>query len=134
MAMLRLVLSWLWKSICRLPALSFRPCRYAAALVSRQPWRSFCRDGSYVGMVLLIGVSWFLSASVNSAVEPAQSTIAQIEPSPSTDTQSTTVYITRTGSKYHRTGCRYLSKSKIPITINEAKQHYGPCSVCNPPR
>jgi len=134
MALLRHVLSWLWKSIFRLPALTFRPCRYAAAVLSRQPWRSFCREGSYVGMVLLIGAGWFLSASVNSAVEPAQSTVAQIEPSPTTATQSTTVYITRTGSKYHRPGCRYLSKSKIPMTLNDAKQHYGPCSVCKPPR
>jgi len=44
------------------------------------------------------------------------------------------VYITNTGSKYHRDGCRYLSKSKIKITLTEAKQRgYEPCSVCNPP-
>jgi S1-C subfamily serine protease len=51
-----------------------------------------------------------------------------------TDTEDTIVYITRTGSKYHRAGCRYLSKSKIPITLKEARQHYAPCSVCKPPR
>lgn len=46
-----------------------------------------------------------------------------------------TVYITRTGKKYHRAGCRYLSKSMIPISIKEAKRRgYGPCSACNPPR
>ncbi len=134
MAMLWHVLFWLCKSINRLFMLSFRQCRYAAAVVSRQPWRSFCRDGSYVGMVLLIGACWFLSARVNSATEPPQTTVAQIESAPSTDTQSITVYITRTGSKYHRNGCRYLRKSKIPITINDAKQHYGPCSVCKPSR
>lgn len=32
-----------------------------------------------------------------------------------------TVYITKTGSKYHRLGCRYLSKSCIPIGIEDAK-------------
>lgn len=42
-----------------------------------------------------------------------------------------TVYITRTGSKYHRSGCRYL-KSKIPISLEKAKQSYEPCSVCRP--
>lgn len=42
-----------------------------------------------------------------------------------------TVYITRTGSKYHRNGCRYL-KSKIPISLEKAKQSYEPCSVCRP--
>lgn len=46
-----------------------------------------------------------------------------------------TVYITRTGSKYHRLGCRYLSKSCIPISLEDAKARgYAPCKVCNPPQ
>jgi len=48
---------------------------------------------------------------------------------------STIVYITESGTKYHVDGCSYLSKSKIPITLGEAKaQGYGACSKCNPPR
>jgi micrococcal nuclease len=44
-----------------------------------------------------------------------------------------TVYITKTGKKYHRGSCRYLSKSKIPISLEEAKARgYTPCSVCKP--
>lgn len=46
--------------------------------------------------------------------------------------QDTTVYITDTGEKYHRSSCRYLSKSKIPISLSEAKKSYDPCSVCKP--
>lgn len=46
-----------------------------------------------------------------------------------------TVYITETGNKYHTSGCRYLSKSKIAITLDEAKARgYTPCGVCKPPR
>jgi micrococcal nuclease len=46
-----------------------------------------------------------------------------------------TVYITRTGEKYHRDGCRYLSRSKIATTLRDAVANgYGPCSVCKPPR
>lgn len=46
---------------------------------------------------------------------------------------SDTVYITRTGSKYHRAGCRYLSKSCIPISRADAvAQGYTPCKVCKP--
>lgn len=45
-----------------------------------------------------------------------------------------TVYVTRTGAKYHRAGCRYLSKSQIPISLKDAKARYSPCSVCNPPQ
>lgn len=44
------------------------------------------------------------------------------------------VYITRTGKKYHHAWCTSLSKSKIPISLVEAKQRYGPCSRCNPPQ
>lgn len=45
-----------------------------------------------------------------------------------------TVYLTRTGSKYHRAGCQHLAKSAIPIGLSEAKaEGYSPCSVCNPP-
>ena len=49
-------------------------------------------------------------------------------------TSQTTVYVTRTGKCYHRANCRYLSKSKIPMSLEEAKKRYRPCSVCNPPR
>jgi hypothetical protein len=47
--------------------------------------------------------------------------------------EDVTVYITRTGSKYHRAGCRYLAQSSIPISLSAASARYGPCSVCNPP-
>lgn len=44
-----------------------------------------------------------------------------------------TVYITRTGSKYHLGGCRYLSRSKIPIAKTDARARgYTACSVCRP--
>ena len=45
------------------------------------------------------------------------------------------VYITRTGSKYHLDECRYLRESKIPISLEDAKeQGYSPCKVCDPPQ
>lgn len=53
---------------------------------------------------------------------------------PATDSKSTesTVYITDTGSKYHKSGCRYLRKSKIAISLTDAKKSYDACSVCKP--
>ena len=42
------------------------------------------------------------------------------------------VYLTRTGTKYHRDGCRFLSSSRIPIHLKDVGSH-GPCSVCKPP-
>jgi len=45
----------------------------------------------------------------------------------------TLVYITKSGTKYHRDGCRYLSSSKISISIEDAiKKGYEPCKVCKP--
>lgn len=46
---------------------------------------------------------------------------------------SSAVYITATGSKFHRDGCGSLSKSKIKIDRNEAlEKGYEPCKRCNP--
>lgn len=46
---------------------------------------------------------------------------------------SATVYITDTGTKYHRSSCRYLKDSKHAISLETAKKNgYSPCSVCKP--
>jgi len=44
-----------------------------------------------------------------------------------------TVYITRTGTKYHRAGCRHLARSSVAISRKEAEARgYAPCKVCKP--
>ena len=44
-----------------------------------------------------------------------------------------TVYVTRTGEKYHRDDCRYLKKSKKSIKLSKAVDNgYTPCKVCKP--
>ncbi len=51
----------------------------------------------------------------------------------SEEEQITTVYITATGSKYHKEDCRYLTYSKIKVSLKDAQEaYYIPCSVCNP--
>lgn len=56
----------------------------------------------------------------------------EVQPSPQKQ-QTETVYITRTGAKYHRAGCQYLRKSSIPISKTDATSRgYSPCSRCNP--
>lgn len=42
------------------------------------------------------------------------------------------VYVTKTGDHYHRSGCDYLRKSRIPMPIDEAEKRYLPCSKCRP--
>lgn len=50
----------------------------------------------------------------------------------STTRKSTTyVYVTDTGSKYHRAGCRHLKRSKHKVSLSSAKSTgYTACSVC----
>lgn len=57
------------------------------------------------------------------AVNPGQET--------STNIVNHTVYVTRTGSKYHRENCRHL-KSSIAKTREDVHGIYSPCSVCRP--
>lgn len=61
---------------------------------------------------------------------PAAPDPAPAEPTPS-PAQSETVYITQTGKKYHRAGCRHLQKSQIPISLDDAKaKGYTACKSC----
>lgn len=70
-----------------------------------------------------------ISIGVPMSVPISESTESEPEPS-----ENGTVYVTRSGKKYHRAGCSSLRRSKIEISLTEAKQKYGPCSRCNPPR
>lgn len=43
------------------------------------------------------------------------------------------VYVTNTGTHYHRQQCQFLNASAIPLTRGEARQNgYSPCRICNP--
>lgn len=75
------------------------------------------------------------AAAAQAAAEQEAARIAaeQAAAAQAADPSSQTVYITNTGEKYHRDGCRYL-KSRIETTLGAAvAQGYEPCKVCNPP-
>lgn len=43
------------------------------------------------------------------------------------------VYVTKTGSKYHRPSCWYVkNKNCISLSVESANLNYEPCKVCNP--
>jgi len=45
-----------------------------------------------------------------------------------------TFYITKSGKKYHPSGCSYLKSSATSIDLQgAANEGYTPCSRCNPP-
>ena len=71
------------------------------------------------------------ATSASSAAAAAESSGAQADTGNGSDP---TVYVTKTGKKYHRDGCQYLKKSKIPMSLSEAKSAgLEPCSKCHPP-
>jgi biopolymer transport protein ExbD len=77
----------------------------------------------------------FVVAAALLFVAPVQSIVAQqASVQVAQDPQATTVYITKTGKKYHKDGCRYLSQSKINTTLKDAKaKGYTACKICHPP-
>jgi hypothetical protein len=86
-------------------------------------------------LVMLFGFS--ASAALiacDTTIYPIQPTSVSFSTSTTVQNQTIIVYSTKTGSKYHRSGCRYLAHSCIPLTLQEAKrQGLSACSVCNPP-
>jgi micrococcal nuclease len=56
------------------------------------------------------------------------------DPAPSKPNADEVVYVTKTGTKYHRAGCRALAKSAMAIRLAEVGKRYQPYGVCDPPK
>ena len=71
------------------------------------------------------------------AEEPVQQEAQVSEPETTTESSGSeeiTVYVTDTGTKYHRSGCGSLWNSSHERSLSQAiSQGYGPCGNCNPP-
>ena len=73
--------------------------------------------------------------AAETAVATVAATTAAATATPAQGDDGVIVYKTNTGSCYHNDDCSSLSKSKIPITLSEAKaEGLKPCSKCNPPQ
>ena len=66
------------------------------------------------------------SSDIDYSSDVADDTSDDVTPDP-------IVYITDTGSKYHRADCRTLKDSKIEKHLSEVIGSYQPCGVCHPP-
>ncbi len=86
------------------------------------------------GSTYSVSTSKIAAYSVPAAVTSSQTqTQTQTVQPTAQDTQEETVYVTKTGSKYHRAGCKYLKDSSIPMSLKDAQvAGYTPCSACNP--
>jgi len=72
-----------------------------------------------------------LAISPGFAAPVASPTAAEHAQTPKPAPKPETVYITKTGKKYHQGSCRSLAKSKIEIAADEAKKRgYTACAIC----
>jgi len=64
----------------------------------------------------------------------AQPDMPEVSAQPDPDiTGDDIVYVTQSGSKYHKEDCSFLKKSKIPVTLEQAEREgKTPCSRCFP--
>jgi len=68
-------------------------------------------------------------APVAVAAQPSPAVASQY---PQTSNATDTVYVTKSGAKYHKAGCRHLT-APIAVSRQEAiKNNYTPCAVCKP--
>ena len=74
--------------------------------------------------VLLLLLVAFTSLGVAQERRPVQDTVTGSR-------MEATVYITRKGNKYHRETCSFLNRSKLAVTLEQARQNrYEPCKRC----
>lgn len=91
------------------------------------------RSRSFVVAIAVGALCWTTGVLSNappvsllSRVVSAQAT----KPAP----QTMTVYVTKTGEKYHLGSCNSLRKSRIETTIADAKRRgLTACKLCKPP-
>lgn len=97
-----------------------------------------CHRGKLAGRSFASKAEALKALEAKSPNPPAKQGQAKAEQTPpkadskaDTDDETRTVYVTRTGKKYHGPNCSYLSRSKIAISLKEARQKgYTPCSRC----
>ena len=82
--------------------------------------------------ILALGLLLASPDAQGTALETTVSSSNVAAPPAPKDPVKDTVYITKTGKKYHRGNCRYLRKSKIAISRKKAMKRYKPCKVCKP--
>lgn len=76
------------------------------------------------------------------SVTPIKETDSAVSPTPQVQNNvivpdnkiDTTVYITKTGKKYHKSSCRFVKKDSVSsISLDKAKSEgYTSCKVCKP--
>jgi len=90
-----------------------------------------CHRGPLAGQSFASKAEALQALGTTQAGESQQAAQSKAQKQGQDDREERTVYITRTGKKYHGPNCSYLRRSKIPISLKEARaQGYTACSRC----
>ena len=88
------------------------------------------------GMIIATSDGQKVTFNVKANAPPAKKSTSQstVTGGSTSTGKDVTVYLTNTGTKYHRGNCRMLKKSKIENKLSDVKGNYEPCKICNPQR
>lgn len=75
---------------------------------------------------------WSKEEKATVAVPAAPPAAPAVKPKP--EAEDVTVFVTRTGKKYHKGTCQHLRRSRIPMKLSQARRMYEPCGACRPPK
>ena len=101
--------------------------------ISKEPKDKEISYSDYLTLILIFFLAFILIVgAVNLTKNNNKPNISQTTPY-----LQQTVYVTKTGEKYHKSNCRYLKKSvfkgKSKIKLYKARNKgYTPCKVCKP--
>lgn len=80
-----------------------------------------------ISVIILLIVSFFCISAINNTKSNEPKAYSY------TESKNISVYITKTGECYHKSGCTSLRKSKKEITLEKATKNYRLCQNCKPP-
>jgi hypothetical protein len=82
-----------------------------------------------VGLICVVALS--LISHHHSAL---LATTRQAQTPPPAPPKTIYVFVTKTGTKYHRGSCQHLAKSSIKLSLTDAQSRgYEACKTCRPP-
>lgn len=92
------------------------------------------RSRSLVVVGVLTALCWASVGLYTTARAEPQLAGVPAAQTPKPAPQSTKVYVTKTGEKYHLGTCRSLRQSRLETTVADAKRRgFTACKVCKPP-
>lgn len=92
-----------------------------------------CSNGTKANISASDQTGKTVSTSINKGISEISNAATKQTTVNLTTNADETVYITNSGNKYHKEGCKSLKKSKKAIKKSEAiKEGYEPCHICKP--